>query len=554
MRSHSGFRRFASVFLAAVMCVVCAFPALGAAEVYAASVQGTAKIDASGGACLRENASTKSDQIMLVRNNASVTILREVFASKSTKAVNRWYLVSVSGKTGYIRADLVDSIKYANISAKTTAKVNYRTGPTTSMKKKGSLKKGRKIVVQCEARLKGSSAKWYRASIGGKSYFLSAKYVKLGSAVSSSSSASASAKPAAGVTVTGSRVPVCIQAGKGFTIKGVLKSASEITSVRIGVLDSNGSWEFSHRYEPDAKTFDIYSVDKDVAFGKLSTGDYTYRVEAVSGGKSYTVINSKFEVTTNALVAGLKGNATTGGKARYVYTFDTTNCTKIFAITGFSKAVVPQGMTFTGSEYHIVYGMSAMQAIVTYSADGEKLRSGGFAFRIGHPNGITWDPKTGLCYIFKGNQKTIYTWNPKTNKYGKAKTPYSSSGVAYDSSTNYICATSQTGVRVYSSDGKFKHQKLFSRCSHGIKHYIQDCGAGGGFVFHGISGSNKQKTNFLDVYRSTDGKYLGSIRITIGEIESAVVGNDGYVQLLINTPGKTDYVWKTPLNINDIKA
>lgn len=110
---------------------------------------------------------------------------------------------------------------------------------------------------------------------------------------------------------------------------------------------------------------------------------------AVSGGRTYTVINSKFEVTTNALVAGLKGNATNGGKARYVYTFDTTNCTKMFAITGFSKAVVPQGMTFTGSEYHIVYGMSAMQAIVTYSADGEKLKSGGFAFRIGHPNGIT---------------------------------------------------------------------------------------------------------------------------------------------------------------------
>ena len=40
--------------------------------------------------------------------------------------------VVVKGKTGYIRSDLVDSIAYANISGKTTAKVNYRTGPSSS--------------------------------------------------------------------------------------------------------------------------------------------------------------------------------------------------------------------------------------------------------------------------------------------------------------------------------------------------------------------------------------------------------------------------------------
>ena len=544
--------RTAVIMLTFVMCFTCIIPIAGDAGVYAASVQASGKIDASGGACMRSKTSTDSKQIMLVKDNASVTVIQEVFNSKSTKASGRWYLVSYSGKQGYIRSDLVDITSYANISAKTTAKVNYRTGPSSSMKKKGSLKRGASLVVLSEAKLKSSSAKWYRVKISGKAYYISAKYVKLGAASSSASTSKASA-PTAGVTVSGARVPVCIEAGKGFTIKGVLKGSDEISTVKIGVLDSKGSWVFSHKYDVDARSFDILSVDRDVAFGKLTPGTYTYRVEAVSGGKTYTPLNSKFEVTTSALLAGLKGNPTNGGKARYVYTFDTTNCTKLFGVSGFSKAVVPQGMTFTGSEYYIVYGMKPMQAIVTYSQTGEKLKSGGFAFNMGHPNGITWDPKTGLCYIFKGNQKTIYTWNPKTNKYGKAKTPYSSSGVAYDGSTNYIYATSQTGVRVYSSDGKFKHQKLFKRCSHGIKHYIQDCGAGGGFVFHGISGSNKQKTNFLDVYRSADGMYLGSIRIAIGEIESVVVGNDGYVQLLVNTSGKTDYVWKTPLNINDLK-
>lgn len=92
------------------------------------------------------------------------------------------------------------------------------------------------------------------------------------------------------------------------------------------------------------------------------------------------------------------------------------------------------------------------------------------------------------------------------------------------------------------------------------KWYLADVGgkayylsAGGGFIFHGVSGSNKQTTNFLDIYRAADGKYLGSVRVAIGEIESAVVGNDGYLQILVNTPGKTDYVWRTPLNVNELR-
>jgi hypothetical protein len=95
--------------------------------------------------------------------------------------------------------------------------------------------------------------------------------------------------------------------------------------------------------------------------------------------------------------------------------------------------------------------------------------------------------------------------------------------------------------------------RLFSRCNHGIYHYPQDCGAAEGFIFHGISGSNKKKTNYLDIYRAADNAYLGSIKITIGEIESVVVGNDGYLQLLVNTSGEKDYVWKTPLNVRDLK-
>ena len=106
---------------------------------------------------------------------------------------------------------------------------------------------------------------------------------------------------------------------------------------------------------------------------------------------------------------------------------------------------------------------------------------------------------------------------------------------------------------MYSSDGAFAHYAIFPRCSPGFFNYPQDCGAGEGFIFHGISGRNKKTKNQLDIYRAADMAYLGSIKITIGEVESAVVGQGGYVELLINTKGNTDYIWKTPLNVNELK-
>lgn len=254
------------------------------------------------------------------------------------------------------------------------------------------------------------------------------------------------------------------------------------------------------------------------------------------------------------LARSLLSNPSLGGKARVVATFNKKNCKKLFSIKGYKNAKVPQGFAFTGSEYYILYGMAAGQSVVRYSAAGKRIGASKFSFGIGHPNGITWDPVTNICYVFKGNTTKIYTWSPSTNQFGRGTSPYSSSGIAYDNVSNMLYATSRAGVRVYSADGSFTQQRLFPRCNHGIFHYTQDCGAGEGFIFHCISGANKRKTNYVDIYRASDCAYLGSIKVTLGEIESAVVGNDGYLQLLINTMGNSkDYIWKTPLNVKELQ-
>lgn len=444
-------RKAVTIMLAAAM-LFTAMPVLSipAFTASAESITATGKVSASG-VNLRKSASTSSKTVKTLKKNKKVTIHKEVFKKKkSTKKSSRWYYVTVGKKSGYIRSDCVKDIQWSNTAAVVTEDLNYRKGPGTSFKKKGTLDIGTRVSLLLPASLSGSNLAWYKVSVNNTTAYVSADYIKLGTSLF------------------------------------IQKSAQELA------------------------------------------------------GKS-------------DLAKALLINPTRGGKARVVYTFTPDNCAKRFAIQGYKNAKVPQGFTYTGSAYHIVYGMAAGQSIVTYSPDGKRTGESKFAFSIGHPNGITWDPVTRICYIFKGNQKRIYTWDPATNKFGKSKTPYSSSGVGYDNATNMIYATSHTGIRVYTADGTFKHQKLFPRCTPGFFHYIQDCGAGEGFIFHGVSGSSKKTKNQLDIYRAADMAYLGSINITIGEYESAVVGPGGYLELLINTDGTTDYVWRTPLRVTELK-
>lgn len=537
----------------------------GGNDTYAASIEASGTINATGGAYIRKSASTSSDKVGVLQHKTKVTILKEVFTKNgSTKPTDRWYYITANGTKGYVRSDLVASLKFDERKAVTTDALNYRTGPSTDMTKKGTLKKGASVNLQLPASFSGSNDTWYRAKIGNGTYYVMGDYVKLSSdssvtSTKSSAAASASASKSdtssgtAKITTSGVTRPTTLYTSQSFGLKGTVKSTIAMTKATVGVTDESGNWILSKSFDLNSTSFDVAKADDDIRFGTLPVGNYTYKVEVTAGGNVQNAVESSFKVIKSEVAARLLAGPTSGGKARIVYTFDSSNCTRLFTTYGYGNAKVPQGMTFTGSEYYIVFGMSDAQSIVKYSAAGKRLSAVKFPVNMGHPNGITWDPVTKLCYIFRGNQLKIHTWNPSTGKFGTSKTPYSSSGIAYDSSTEQLYASSLTGIRIYSADGKFTHKKLFSRCSHSGKTYVQDCGAAEGFVFHGISGANKHSTNYLDVYRVSDGKYLGSIKVNLDEIESAIVDNDGYVQLLINTTATTDAVWKTPLNVNDLK-
>lgn len=427
-------------------------------------------VNSSDGVTVRKNATTSSDKIAGLGDNTKVTIKRKVFTSKTGTADKKcWYYVTANGKTGYIRADLLDNIKYASATGKTTSAVNYRVGPGTKMSRKGTFSKNKTVTVQMAAKQKGVNEIWYRILINGKPYYISGKYLK--------------------ITSTG-KVP------------------QEVTA-------------------------------------EASSSDASQNDSSTTGSDDISDV-----------ARALKANATNGGSCRIVYTFDTSNSSKKWknGIVGYGTAKVPQGMAFNGNDYCFMFAMNnTSQALVRYNAKGTRISNIPFNKNRGHLNGLTWNAKTGKFYIFKGNQTTIYTYDPTANAFGTATTPYSSSGIGYDPVQDLMYASSKTGIREYSSDGKFSHKKLFNRCTYSGTTYIQDCCAYDGFVFHCISGSSKSSLNYIDVYRTSDGKYMGTIQTKMGEIESCAVNASGYLEFLSNTPGTPDYVWVTPLKVSELK-
>ena len=403
-------------------------------------------------------------------------------------------------------------------AGKTTDAVNVRKGASTSTRSLGVIKKGTKLTITKEiftsATSSSASTRWYAVKGGGKKGYIRADLVKITSYKTAKATATDDLNYRSG-------------AGTSMRRKGTVSFGTKVKAyLPAKASGSSTTW---------------YKVKIGNASGYMS-GDY------LDFSNSIGKVKNKKEIAKNLLA-----RATNGGRERFVYTFDEDNCKKKLKVNGFGNGWVPQGVAYTGKYYYVLFGMWDGQSIVTYSASGKRIRATRLPYNIGKPNAMTWNPQTGLCYIFKGSQYKIYTWNPKTNKFGTARTPYSSSGVAYDKTTKKIYTTSLSCLHVYSSDGKFRHEKTFDKCYHSGRSYVQDCGAYGGFIFHAMSGPNKFGKNYLDVYRAKDGKYLGSIAVYLGELESVIVDNEGYVELLVNHGGTfTEYIWKTPLNVKNM--
>ncbi len=271
--------------------------ACGVCSVIAASVTvktATGKVDSNNGAFIRAKASTDAEVIFCADDNTKLTIHKEVFVSKtSTKKVDKWYYVTVKKKTGYIRSDLVDNITYSAVKGKTTDLINYRTGPGTTFKSVGTIKKGKSVSIVLKANVKGSSAVWYKIKKSNKYYYVKKTYVKL------TSTSTTNTKPTTSkvtIDVSGESLPSNLGKGSSFALKGEVTASKAIEKVRFGVANSKGTWVTYKDLKVGGSTFNIADIDEYIKFGILTTGTYKYIGIVYISSKEYKIIDHSFKV------------------------------------------------------------------------------------------------------------------------------------------------------------------------------------------------------------------------------------------------------------------
>ena len=258
----------------------------------------TGKVNSDNGANIRAKASLTADIVCAVEDNTGLTIHKEVFIEDDkTAKTNKWYQVTVKGHDGYIRSDLVDTVKYTTVTGKTTDTLNYRKGPNTTFATAGTLKKGAAITIVLKANQKGSNTVWYKIKKDSKYYYVIKKYTKLTSA-SSSSSQSKKTSTKVTVSVTDESLPNRVGKGCSFSLRGTVTASKKIDSIRFGIKKNETAtgWVTSAKKEVAAKTFNIAEIDKDIAFAKLNTGTYYYVGYVYIDSKKYVAISKKFTV------------------------------------------------------------------------------------------------------------------------------------------------------------------------------------------------------------------------------------------------------------------
>lgn len=102
--------------------------------------------------------------------------------------------------------------------------------------------------------------------------------------------------PKSSLSIKSYNAPNAIAQGKGFVIKGKIKSNKKIKKVTVQILDTSGKVKLSASKKNKSKSFNIKKLDPKIKFGKLQKGTYTYRIIAKDTKQTKTLVNKVFSV------------------------------------------------------------------------------------------------------------------------------------------------------------------------------------------------------------------------------------------------------------------
>ena len=105
--------------------------------------------------------------------------------------------------------------------------------------------------------------------------------------------------------ITNAKYPDTLDVGEGFSVTGIISSNYNITRIVIGAYKADGTKGFEYIATPNAKSFDVNSVDYSLPFSRLAAGSYTYKITASDTESSNVVLlNKSFTVGSSSAPTG----------------------------------------------------------------------------------------------------------------------------------------------------------------------------------------------------------------------------------------------------------
>ena len=326
---------------------------------------------------------------------------------------------------------------------------------------------------------------------------------------------------------------------------------------KIDVSKTITKFTFSKPFKLGSAQTDLLyeSSDPDVA----KVDPETNEIEITGAGNAEITISAKSNseyVGTSKVVEleVIDGSPVTAGGAtpNIIYHLDSDNCEVVKMVTGEGGASVPQGLAYTGDKYIISYGMGSPNRIISFDVDGEGKEVSVPTVSMGHPNGFTFANENGRCYCVRGWTSTAYTYEPTSDSYGSISLSYGCSGIGYDRKEKLLYTCSRTAMVAYDISDGYSVKYRCGVVKHSGTVYTQDCGGHAGIMLRCLSGSSKHGINYIDLYDMKNGMYLGTFTCDLSEVESCIVDDDGFLEILANNSSNVDYIWKTNLNIETL--
>ena len=298
------------------------------------------------------------------------------------------------------------------------------------------------------------------------------------------------------------------------------------------------------KYDPARdKYYDYQELDGTQTKVQLNRDNAKYKLKATA-----MVAGDQIESDPSEEVKVSSASAKAGGfrSSHNLGSLNGSNLEIVTRIRGVGSASIPQSMSHVGDNYVVTYVNYAgtVGALASYTSNGKD--QGVVDIRgMGHANGSTYNPNTGLIYTVKTHREirsaSCTAFDAQNGARAKDFTlPRVTSGIAYDETNNKYYLSK--GNELYVCDSDFNVEKfIWKRIRY---NHAQDIGGYNGIVMvcTWVGGN----TSYIDLYRIKDGAYLGSYDVSIGEIESCFMDNKHLVILMNNgTGGMGDCILRT---------